>query len=544
MRVLAVKRISRDTETSDALTSQDKALHSAVREGAHDLVDMVEDATVSGAINLDDRPSLGKWMRSPLWEQWQGLMVTTLDRITRNQYHWELFAEKCHRGGKEIICLDDPTLDIHTPTGRMIAYVKATQAQEYREAIVKKRRKQVESFREQDLWPGGLWPFGYRAVRFTYSDGKLRWRLFLDPITSNLVREAYDRLVNKGHKLAEIARDWNKRGILTAKDYQAHVNATTPGREDKMTEIKGFQWQHNNLKVVLSKPSLMGYAMHKGEIRMRDGLPVQWAEPLLTKQEWDKLQKLLNAKQGTVSKPVSNPLLEVIYCPCGQHMISDSSQSKTGKVYHYNRCRTHSTYKRCRYRVSWPVEMIRGIVEDDFLMHLGDHEITTKRFMPGKDNREEIQSLEKAIANLSATLGAFEPNSIAWTQTVETMKRHESNLTALKEEPVVEDRWEITGTGETYAQWWTRETDWYKRGALLRSAGIRVYLGGSPKNPVAPIIHTWVPADVEARAGDVLSGMIEAGFAEEATEEAREASLTAIRPLWDRYWDDRDVNTA
>ncbi|MGW4205937.1 hypothetical protein [Streptomyces sp. NPDC004726] len=54
---------------------------------------MVEDATVSGAINLDERSKLGQWTRSPRWEQWDAIMVTTLDRITRNRYRWEVFAE-------------------------------------------------------------------------------------------------------------------------------------------------------------------------------------------------------------------------------------------------------------------------------------------------------------------------------------------------------------------------------------------------------------------------------------------------------------------
>ncbi|MFD5554385.1 recombinase family protein [Streptomyces sp. NPDC127068] len=535
MRVLAVKRISRDTETSDALAAQDERLTRAIGEGGHVAVGMVEDATVSGAINLDERPKLGQWMRSPRWEQWDAIMVTTLDRITRNQYHWEVFAERCHQAGKEIICLDDPALDIHTPTGRMIAYVKATQAQEYRAAIVTKRLIQVEQFRQHDLWPGGLWPFGYRALPFIYSDGKRRRRLFLDPVTSKLIREAYDRLVNRGHRLSEIARDWNMRDVLTAKDYQAHVNALE-GRDEKMTEVKGYQWQHNNLKVVLSKPSLMGYAMHKGEIRMRDGLPVQWADPILTPEEFAKLQDVLNAKRGTVAKAISNPLRETIYCPCGEHMNSDSSDSKTGKRYHYMKCRTHSTYKKCRFRIGWPIEFVRTSVEASYMDLLGDQEITTKEFVPGKDNRPQIAQLTQAISNLSATLGSFEPGSVAWTQTVETMKRHEENLKKLEADPVVDAYWEVTGTGETYRDWWNREQDWYKRGELLRNSGIRIYFGGSPKSPCVPIVHTWIPEDLTARAGDVLSGTIEPGFAEEASEAAREVSLSEIRPQWDRFW--------
>ncbi|WP_030687900.1 recombinase family protein [Streptomyces sp. NRRL B-1347] len=541
MRVLAVKRISRDTESSDALTAQGERLERGIRDGGHVAVGIVEDATVSGAINLDDRPSLGQWMRSPQWEQWDAIMVTTLDRITRNQFHWELFAERCHQGGKEIICLDDPGLDIHTSQGRLIAYVKASQAQQYRDVIVQKRRDQTQSFRDQDLWPGGLWPFGYRAMTVMV-DGKRRKRLFLDPVTSKLIREAYDRIVNQAHTVTDVARDWNARGVMTAKDYQAHVNASE-GRDEKMTEIKGFQWSHASLKIVLSKPALMGYATHKGEVRMRDGLPVQWSEPILSPAEFEKLQERMSVRSISPSnKPVPNPLREVLWCPCGQHMNSDSSESKTGKRYRYFRCRTFSTYKRCRYRVSWPVDIAHEFLTEEFMVQLGDKEMTTKEFIPGKDNRTEIKNLRTAIGNLAATLGQFEPGSIAHTQTVETMKRHEANLKTLEAEPVVEAAWKVSGTGETYGEWWSRETDWYARGDMLRKAGIRVYLGGSPKNPTVPIIHTFIPHDLEARAGDVISGMIEPGFLEQANEDARESALMMSRPLWDRFWDDREVS--
>ncbi|MFD7939322.1 hypothetical protein ACFV4T_33195 [Streptomyces sp. NPDC059755] len=33
------------------------------------IVDDVVDARVSGKINLDDRPKLGRWMKDPLWHE-------------------------------------------------------------------------------------------------------------------------------------------------------------------------------------------------------------------------------------------------------------------------------------------------------------------------------------------------------------------------------------------------------------------------------------------------------------------------------------------
>lgn len=199
MRVLKVRRISRDTETSSALDRQNQDQDAVLAGTGCPVVDDVVDSTVSGSVNLADRKSLGKWMREPLWNEWDAIMVTALDRITRDQWHWEQFAQRCHDAGKEIICLDDPSLDIHSTDGRLIAYVKASQAQKFREAISDKRKNQTASFRTSDIWGGGAWPFGYRPIPTEQEDGKLRYKLFLDPVTAPLVREAYERGLDSWH---------------------------------------------------------------------------------------------------------------------------------------------------------------------------------------------------------------------------------------------------------------------------------------------------------------------------------------------------------
>ena len=48
----------------------------------------VEDETVSGSINLDQRKSLGQWLRSPLLHEWDVMAVTAQGRITRDDMHW------------------------------------------------------------------------------------------------------------------------------------------------------------------------------------------------------------------------------------------------------------------------------------------------------------------------------------------------------------------------------------------------------------------------------------------------------------------------
>ncbi|MFC7646125.1 recombinase family protein [Streptosporangium lutulentum] len=294
MRVLAVKRISRDTEQSSALERQDVRLSEAVRKGNHTLAGWVEDATVSGSINLDKRPSLAKWLVSPLIHEWDGMMVTAQDRITRDDLHWAAFVGFVMENDKTVIVLDDPAFDLSTPNGRMIAHIKATQAANYRNDVVKKRLDQLEYFRDEQLWSGGSWPFGYRAIRIEHKETP-RWRLDIDPITGPLIREAYERLVNKNGSMGGIADDWNARGIMTARDHQRHINALN-GRENVSNTPVGTKWRTNSIRSVLTNSALMGYAVHKGEIQKKNGLPVQWAEEILTPEEFKQLQDVVNLR--------------------------------------------------------------------------------------------------------------------------------------------------------------------------------------------------------------------------------------------------------
>src|SRR4051794_27405379 len=216
-RVLAVQRISRDTEASSALTRQDEALTRAVAGGVYTEVGRVVDATVSGAVHLDQRPSLRKWLSDPLVHEWDVLMVTEQDRITRDDMHWWQFVDWVLRNGKDIEVLDDPTFDIHSEDGRILAGVKAAQAAKYRKAVQARQLDRTRFFRENRLWNGGIWPFGYRAEVFSHL-GESRKRLAVDPRTSGLVREAYERIVRDGDTVYAVAQRWNARGVTSARD--------------------------------------------------------------------------------------------------------------------------------------------------------------------------------------------------------------------------------------------------------------------------------------------------------------------------------------
>ncbi|WP_404959973.1 recombinase family protein [Streptomyces sp. 147326] len=512
-RVLKMRRISRDSEDSSALARQAEALDGAVAEGRYDAVGDVEDSFVSGAVRPEERPSLGKWMREPLWYEWDAIMVTSLDRITRNQTHWEMFADKCYQGGKDVICLDDPSLDITPGHGRMIAYIKATQAQEYREAIVQKRRNQTQYYRDESLWGGGTWPFGYRPVLTEYQ-GRQRYKLVIDPVTGPLIREAYERIGVQGWSMSRLCEDWNKRGVLTSQDYQRSVNAGEKKAGVK-TAIKGTRWTTATLGKILKKPILQGIAMHKGEPLLRDGIPVRWADPILGEDEFAKLQVAVTAlgQHRAGIKSNASPMTGVLHCPCGKKMYENSSVGKlnTGEIrsHKYFRCSSWSNGRACEFSVSWPQDQLYAMAEHAFLAKLGEEEIMERQYVPGRDNRKQIKELERAIDNLSQSI-ALAASPAVISSLTGTMERHAANLEALTAEPFVPGRWEVTSTGQTYAEKWSKMTGWKEQGPFLREAGFRLFVWGHPKEKGRDMaVYVISPHDVAERASGALAGSVE-----------------------------------
>ena len=528
MRVLPCKRISRDTEDSSALERQSVELSDAIHSGNHEIAGWVEDATVSGSVNLDQRPSLGKWLAEPLLHEWDALMVTTQDRISRDDLHWWAFVAWVLENGKTVLVLDDPSLDLTTEDGRMIAGIKATQAAKYRRTVQEKKRKQTEYYRTQDLWPGGVWPYGYRAERVEHNGAK-RWKLVIDPYASGMVREAYDRLVNQGDSLMGIARDWNKRGVLCPIDYQRHCNALA-GREGVKTETAGTKWTHTNLRNALSKPALMGIPTTSGEIRLRDGLPVRWAEPVLTDEEFRKLQAALAAKRSALTKPKgSSPaMLGVVFCRCGRPMYSDrTTKPASGKVYEYYKCASKKIPgAECPDLVSWPQDLVHAVLEDLFLAECGGVEVIRRTFVPGVDHSAEIATLTRALDNLAQSIASAESPAVIAALS-RTMEQHARSLALLESEPVVPSRYETEGTGETYRELWQRLDGWPARGRFLHKAGVRLFCGGAPS---APELYLFTEHLI-GRAQDVAAGTVSVGFPEDSdtAAQARMAELQQRR---------------
>ena len=92
---------------------------------------------------------------------------------------------------------------------------------------------------------------------------------------------------------------------------------------------------------------------------------------------------------------------------CDSTENSSVGKFNTGETrkHKYFRCSSWSNGEACEFSQSWPQELLYAECESAFLAKLGDTEVTERTYVPGKDNRGQIEELKAAIENLSQEIG-------------------------------------------------------------------------------------------------------------------------------------------
>src|SRR5690606_24411016 len=229
--------------------------------------------------------------------------------------------------------------------------------------------------------------------------------LKVDPKASVWVREAVDRVLQQDHSLREILREWEARGVPTAREHQARETPPKPGEVPK--DPPSYRWNISSLKRILLSPALLGYATAGGEIMREDGLPVKYAEPLVSADEALELRKVIQGRGAARRGIRSNrsPLLGVVWCACGvamNYQRAPGPKSEAREEYRYYRCGRVAGGSHNQVGVkcpaggySWPLDILESYLEGLFLDELGGQEIQRRKFVPGLNRSPEIASLRE-----------------------------------------------------------------------------------------------------------------------------------------------------
>ncbi|MGW8796657.1 recombinase family protein [Streptomyces sp. NPDC055775] len=494
-RVLGVLRLSRASDESTSIVRQKAAIERWAESKGHVVIGWSEDVDVSGAIAPWERPKLGQWLPSTIgkevsnverrlaWEasrvtEWDILCGWKLDRISRRVLHIAHLVEWASTCNKEIAAAEEG-FDLSSPMGKIVFQLIAAFAEGELEAIKMRAKSSYVHLMKSGRWRGGFVPYGYRAEKDTEGEG---WKLVPDEYgteTANVVREIVSRTID-GEATNAVCRWLNEEKIPTPLDAQRIRSGKEP---------KNSTWRVANLLKMLRSHTLIGRVEMTEEVTLSDGrkekrtrlvrdaegLPLRRAEPLISEQEWEKLQAKLdeNRRPESGNRYDRSPLLRVAFCKCGKPMYRNN-----GRTWMYYRCSSRNiSGAECGQNEAIRADALENTVRDAFLKVVGHAEIVRRVFRPGVDHTQDIAEVTRALAELredrEAGLYSTEAGKKEYRQAYLRLEAKRETLAAL---PVLPDRWEETPTGETYRERWERLTSAADRNKELREAGVRAII--------------------------------------------------------------------
>ena len=356
-------------------------------------------------------------------------------------------------------------LDLSTWIGRLVANVIAGVAEGELEAIRERNLSSKKKIRELGRWSGGFTPFGYRPER--RADGHY---LVVDPEQERVLRDEILPRVLAYESTNSIAEALNQAGVPTPRN--------------------GVKWSGDVVRTVLRSRTLLGQHEYNGRlVTDEDGLPLQRADPILSADEFQRVQEALASRTVRAGDRNKNPLTGVLFC-----YLCDSPlylQQMTGREYSYYRC--------AKRRPMCPAGSIREdlalqVAEERLLFEIGDVERRERVYVQGSDHTEALDAVQTALraARREFDLGLYEGTEDEYLSRIERLTARRKELEALPSNPA---GFEWRGVGETYGQAWQR-MDAPERRTLLRDSGIRLTLGRGIGNQM--FTHVYVPEDMQA----------------------------------------------
>ncbi|MFF9062427.1 recombinase family protein [Streptomyces sp. NPDC014882] len=482
-RALLAARISVDTDESTSIPRQLEKLHTWAQGLGHDVAGVVEDRSVSGSVDLPERPSMGPWLTEEGREKWDVLAVTTQDRLSRDDLHFMAFVKNVLDWGKTLVVLDDPSFDIATETGRLIAYAKATQAA----AELRKIRQRVadarDYLRRNGLFAGGHTPFGY--IYADSPDGR-HYVLVPEARYAKLLKEISER-VRAGVSTNQVARELNAKGVLTWRDYLRELRGKDSRRRNgtALTEPKGTNWSPQVVQRILKHPSCAGFLAYKGEPYEDDqgNLVMATEYPILTNAEWQATVAAIKSRGVSDIRRTNQASLLTGVARCGEcgarmfcHRLKKTLATGEVKTYRHYSCTARSKGMPCAAPARIPEDLLNDVFEEALLSRLGELPEVVKVTESGEDHTAELDQVTARLLRLEKD---YENGRYDEPEKEESYWRMHGNLTRkqkeLKAKPVRPAVTRYVETGLIWAQkWGGMRTE--QRRDYLTGRDVRVYV--------------------------------------------------------------------
>jgi site-specific DNA recombinase len=456
-RVLIAARLSQLVEAGPSRLDRDDTLATdwANAEG-HEVVMTTADV-VSGKSDPFKRAGLGPWLTRPeLIAQWDVLVVSKLDRLSRSVRYLDRVKEWAEVNGKRIVILDGFGMKLEWPVpengsgslSRFMWQLVAWFAEEELITITERQAGARATVKTNGAYVGKP-GFGFMVIG-----------------------EKYNRTITPVPELVDTLRELVRRAtrgdtnLALAKWMDTQVACKRIGKEAKGKLVTG--WTPTSIQGVLANTALRGMVTCSST---QNGVKSTWQHhhtPLITNSEWAALQAarasraVKGHKRGERETAMLTGIIFCTKCNGAMYRVSPSTSRADGtkNTIEYYRCKgSDNAPSKCRNMVR--LDEVEDFVDRSFRTdaeRFAGREIKEQRITAGDDHATEI-------ADLMTALGQLDPMG------------DDDRRAALRDEvrilqgmPVEPSSVELVATGRTVGHYWASlETQAERRRYLLAS---------------------------------------------------------------------------
>jgi site-specific DNA recombinase len=262
-----------------------------------------------------NRPELQRLLYDLASGEFNALVVTKLDRLTRSIQDFYKMWDVLKRHNVELISLDD-SFDTSTPIGRAMLNIILTFAQLERETTSERTRGKMQWRAEQGLWSGAP-PVGFDL------DQQEKGRLVENEEESKLVRLIFDKYW-KLQSIGEVVKELCRDGI------RMPISKSRSGRESGGTLL---------YKTTVQR--ILTGVVYTGKIPFKGNVYAGKHPAIIDQAAFDRVQDVLR-RNGIRRRPI-RPLSEhcyilrgLLFCGrCGSSMTPKASGSWSHLNFYY-----------------------------------------------------------------------------------------------------------------------------------------------------------------------------------------------------------------
>ena len=442
------------------------------------VIDTFEDLDVSAAVDPWHRPDLGKWLSEERHHEWDVIVWSKVDRAFRSIRDSVQFAEWARERKKIVVFAEDglklnyrdnlDSLSFEAMLAELFVYLGSFFGQLELNRFKTRALNAHSVLRPTTRWASGYPPLGFRVAPHPSGKGK---GLVTDPDGKQLLHEMASKLLS-GWSITRIARWCTQTEQLSSQDRLRISKGKKPLHK---------AWGTSTIVQVLSSPATQGWKVKtvsgsptKRELVLdEEGQPIRMAPPTFDDDTWEQIQKALAERSFNGKRRTHSPNLMLGVGVCGKCEATLAQQfhkdRKKKFSYRYYRCGRTPTY--CKGTMV-TADHIDQLLEETFLLAYHDIPIKERIFVPGTDNRQEIEQTREIIEALTATLAVAKSASARDTISAQ-IAAADARLAALETEPYRPSRWEYREGDKTYGEVWESATIEERR-KLLQDAGARV----------------------------------------------------------------------